>query len=151
MKLVWTWNLPLHVFFEYNPSFCPISDDHVTDHKTETGNYFINIILPSRGQSHTILLNIMVYVNPCKLYHTDTSMSLLRSSYHTVNIAVVMCSLAGEPIIDQICKSCQLPPEKQPPPCKSFNTVVLGPLSPCASETLTMDGCPQEWPNLKAS
>jgi len=35
--------------------------------------------------------------------------------------------------------------------CLSHKSSLSGSLSPCASEMLTMDGCPQERPNLKAS
>jgi hypothetical protein len=51
---------------------------------TEADDYFKNVISPSKVQSRALLLNTVVYGNPCRLYHTDTSASSLRSGYHSL-------------------------------------------------------------------
>jgi len=62
----------------------PASDDRVANWLTEADDYFKDIVSSSKIQSRALLLNAVVYGNPQKLFHTDTTASSLRFGYHSV-------------------------------------------------------------------
>lgn len=69
------------------PFLPPFPNDCITNCTTEADDYFKDIVSSSKIQSRALLVNAVVYGNPRKLFHTDTTASSLRSGYHSVGTA----------------------------------------------------------------
>ena len=54
--------------------------------QTEADDYFKSVNSSSKVESRALLLNVVVYGNPCMLYYNDTSANSLRSGFHSVGL-----------------------------------------------------------------